>query len=689
MDWFGGILEKGVKELMPTPLVNISEISLVKDGAADEIFAKVAEKMAAESNPGIKTMYQVNLEWMKRMLKSVSIPMALHHTQVITALCFAEFYQRHIDKDHIYHEDPERKGSKIPVTALIAQVGTGEGKSVVIATLALYFVVVHGKKVHILENNRGLLERDFESFKEFYGNFERPDGKQVKVSSSLNPDADICYCLNDEIDRFYRNSVFQNSGGSGNAFKDLIMIVDEVDELVVDKKPTTTYVKPDREYSQAYAVAMKALLADPDSAHSDTCPQPLTVPEMWNKAKSAKREASHKRKNVDYGMADGKFVMLDKRGRVTSSTTSWLQWLNFELNPKKAPPYQTVFYTNSRPYVFKQYECLFGLTGSVGGKAEKDFLVRTYGAKMFKVPSFLDTCQGQAGHCATFLKPVALCSGKEEHHKTIAQFVKKHHQKVPVLVICETPEVAKTVFQKLKSLIGETKVQFLLERDIEKRTTVSRAEIAATVDKATKTWQGHEEGAGPWTTTVTDYFGGRGLDYQVSSDTVNDNGGLMVVMTSIPDSEREWIQWKGRTARQDRNGQYKVILDETDDVFNMEGGIERLQSSIGVEEDHDDDDGGDEAPSPWYFPKMDRATSQKYLKGKPHGSFVVRESARADAAFTLMFSVELKPNSGGPSGKCDIQARSKSACMHAHKGQLTCTVCSSCVCDVCVRVRVS
>ena len=33
----------------------------------------------------------------------------------------------------------------------------------------------------------------------------------------------------------------------------------------------------------------------------------------------------------------------------------------------------------------------------------------------------------------------------------------------------------------------------------------------------------------------------------------------MVMVTTIP-HEREWTQWKGRTARQDRNGQFAVFL---------------------------------------------------------------------------------------------------------------------------------
>ena len=60
--------------------------------------------------------------------------------------------------------------------------------------------------------------------------------------------------------------------------------------------------------------------------------------------------------------------------------------------------------------------------------------------------------------------------------------------------------------------------------------------------------------------TVTDRFGGRGHDFRVVDKEANLNGGMLVIATSIPD-EREWIQWRGRTARQDRPGQYYVILN--------------------------------------------------------------------------------------------------------------------------------
>ena len=47
----------------------------------------------------------------------------------------------------------------------------------------------------------------------------------------------------------------------------------------------------------------------------------------------------------------------------------------------------------------------------------------------------------------------------------------------------------------------------------------------------------------------------------------NANGGMLVIATSVPD-EREWIQWKGRTARQDRPGQFYVVLNSKGKLFS-------------------------------------------------------------------------------------------------------------------------
>jgi hypothetical protein len=66
--------------------------------------------------------------------------------------------------------------------------------------------------------------------------------------------------------------------------------------------------------------------------------------------------------------------------------------------------------------------------------------------------------------------------------------------------------------------------------------------------------------------TVTTAEGGRGHDYRIVDPEVDEKGGLLLILTWVPWSEREWIQFLGRTGRQDRHGQYAVFLDGEDET---------------------------------------------------------------------------------------------------------------------------
>merc|ERR1711879_290578 len=68
----------------------------------------------------------------------------------------------------------------------------------------------------------------------------------------------------------------------------------------------------------------------------------------------------------------------------------------------------------------------------------------------------------------------------------------------------------------------------------------------------------------------TDPSGGRGYDYRVDDPRVDAEGGLLLILEFVPDSKRTWIQFLGRTARQDRKGQYLTVL-LTKDYEQLQG----------------------------------------------------------------------------------------------------------------------
>eukprot|EP01043_Picozoa_sp_COSAG02_P100510 COSAG02_NODE_36588_length_453_cov_0.564972_1_plen_91_part_01 len=86
------------------------------------------------------------------------------------------------------------------------------------------------------------------------------------------------------------------------------------------------------------------------------------------------------------------------------------------------------------PHIFNQYECIFGLTGSVGGSAEREYLLETYSAEIFTVPRFLETCTGDDGKVVKD-DDMRLYDDEGQQHRAVVDLAKEMTSTVPVLVI--------------------------------------------------------------------------------------------------------------------------------------------------------------------------------------------------------------------------------------------------------------
>ena len=214
----------------------------------------------------------------------------------------------------------------------------------------------------------------------------------------------------------------------------------------------------------------------------------------------------------------------------------------------------------------ERYKCIFGLTGSVGGKAELAYLAKTYRALKFDVPRFLDTCIGNIRKQVTN-HGVEIVDGEAQLISRVCELAGQFYKRVPVLVIASSLAQLQRIYEALRKQGGNgppsEEVQRLAQFSTDGRSLARQWQTV--IDDATKRFGGETDNR--CRVTVTDKFGGRGHDFQVVDKEANANGGMLVIATSIPD-EREWIQWKGRTARQDRPGQYFVILDERQKPFS-------------------------------------------------------------------------------------------------------------------------
>jgi hypothetical protein len=135
---------------------------------------------------------------------------------------------------------------------------------------------------------------------------------------------------------------------------------------------------------------------------------------------------------------------------------------------------------------------------------------------------------------------------------------------VPVVILANDLATATRLYSTCFEGVGPEEVgtvQLFLELD---PASGKKTDYAAVLKEATRPMPSSTSPSGfLWPITVSDPFGGRGQDYTVLKKEVDNAGGIMVICTAIPDSEREWTQWLGRTARSDRKGQYAVVLEHT------------------------------------------------------------------------------------------------------------------------------
>ena len=543
-DMFKALLDKALKIYGSKGLVD--QEALVKTDFTNnkEELVKVVRDGAKDQDIKVQLIAEMAAKYMEMMIQKNKFPLTPHHTQVLAMLLFSEFY----DNQKAFERKTSAGGYNI--CAVIMQMKTGEGKSIVIAMLAVFVVLHYKKRVHVLENNQGLLERDFAEYEAFYRSFTHSTGAELTCSSDIDGTPDICYCLKKGNNSFFNQ---QMTKGSDVVLDDVILIVDEVDDLVVNENPLLRYLKPDREQTVEYQRYYKALKEHCSPA------QPYNA-KKWKDAQRIKEEMAGKEEGKHYAAgANDKFVMLDENHREPKVplVSDWLEYLNYDRR-SNSPDKLSYFNALCTPFMYNKYSCIFGLTGSVGGEAERKYIKETYRAVAFEVPQFLNTCKGD-GKIAAVNQGVLLERNHAALLAKVCELTKAHYIDVPVLVIARDPTELDKVHTALQEVLlishggkmNPDELQKLRERDdnheICGKEVWNKVIEEATLRRGTKA-------KSYCSVTVTERFGGRGHDFKVGDDDANAKGGMLVIATSIPDT-REWIQWKGRTARQDKKGQ--------------------------------------------------------------------------------------------------------------------------------------
>jgi hypothetical protein len=402
--------------------------------------------------------------------------------------------------------------------------------------------------------------------------------KDPCLAQRIDPDVDICYCEAKHVQSFYAG-IARGENADFDGYEGRVLILDEVDALVIDEEPNEAFVYPNKDLSEMATDVADALKRGTpvdeviiNRSHPAAARVVREMTSEWEVGRSMKTG-----EDFVYAKEVGKYCKV-RGGR--ANLKEWnlaLECRNFQDGHSRKIFYQERLFVMSRPRVFRKYYRILGLSGSIGSEAERKFLQETYRAVFFEVPPFLKTCKGSPFHTAAPAKlgsqhqAVYVESTPDAQLQRLAEVALEARNNVPVLVIAKDRSTAEAIVGSLRLMarsrglgsasddVVRSLSRTLYEQDPEQwKENLNKATLPLGAEG------GINRGSGSWRITVTDPRGGRGTDYRVDDKDVDSRGGLLLIPMIVPTSQRDWIQFLGRTARQDRKGQFCAVLCGTD-----------------------------------------------------------------------------------------------------------------------------
>ncbi|KAK9976688.1 hypothetical protein ABG768_021893 [Culter alburnus] len=213
------------------------------------------------------------------------------------------------------------------------------------------------------------------------------------------------------------------------------------------------------------------------------------------------------------------------------------QFLEFKHQLAISPISNVTNYMSNFHY-FKRYlsgSGIFGVSGTLGGKADRDFLARHYEAQSYTVPAYR--------HKRVVELPVIqVKGGNDQWIQTICETTWKVAERGQVvLVICEDVKTADELKEKIQGS-GRFKAEQITQYTISEKHNIEREKFCA------------------GRIIIATNLGGRGTDIKVD-ESVNKCGGLFVLLTHFPQNRRVEKQIFGRTSRKGNPGMVQMVVN--------------------------------------------------------------------------------------------------------------------------------
>lgn len=476
------------------------------------------------------------------------------------------------------HYDVQIMGGYVLHTGAIAEMQTGEGKTLV-ATLAAYLNALV-MPVHIVTVNDYLAERDANWMKPIYEFL----GLSIDFIISTTPmderknkyACDILYATNSEVAFDYlRNNMVTH-------ITHLFMpklgfaIIDEADSILIDEarnpirinrpshRPVDVYsqlvsIAEQLEKDKDYSIDYKQYHLNLTDEGIDKIQELLNIENIYEsdniqtlyRVQSAVFAKELLIKDRDYIVKDNKLILIDQNtGRLMYGRTlgdGYQQCVEAKEGLELSPEDEIRALTTYQKF-FPNYQKLSGMTGTA--KTEEAELMSTYGLSVVSIPTNQPVTRIDLPH-------VIYKTENAKNNAIVEDIISQHSTGRPVLV--GTPSVEKS--ETISKLLEEKGIPHeVLNAKNHKR----EAEIIAKAGQMNAI-------------TIITNMAGRGTDIKLG-DGVNELGGLYVIGTTRHESRRIDNQLRGRAGRQGDAGTTIYYVSMEDEILSRFGGSEVIST---------------------------------------------------------------------------------------------------------------
>lgn len=440
----------------------------------------------------------------------------------------------------------------------VAQIQTGEGKSLIIAAMTGYFAYMFDEKVDVFTATSDLAVRDAEHFEPFYKLLDlsvmhNADGKGADVPHTelQSHQASIVYGQFEDFAADYLRCErgFKSEGRTHDR-----AIGDEFDALI--NKQSLYFGYPNPASIKEFIIEVKNFMESKETDKSaDKLSSYLQGKIGLQFPEADLKEWINAYNNLPYFTEDINYVVHnreiipvnpDEGGELQRQSryfkfTCFLE-LKHRLELKLDSLYEAII---SPTELLKKYKKLNGLTGTLGPKPRREKIQTVLNFP----PSVTQTaCYDSSPHLPSKLKidPKGHIIAEDSKAQAEALFASVREAVAagrPVLIVCKTIAETKMRQEQLKALGLPIDLYNDTQSDMPEA-IASRAGKAGSI-------------------TIATSLGGRGFNIPISAE-VSKKGGLKTIVTSLDLEDNDAWQKFGRGGRYGQEGSYQYILDKSE-----------------------------------------------------------------------------------------------------------------------------